>query len=112
MSKHLTSKENIALDLIFHYVGESRINRTSEEYAAIAAKLPPLKVLHGYINDVLASCAEADYTPFEISYFKAGDDHIWYEPFPKSLSMETVRNAEVKSGMRALRPKPSRRAKR
>jgi len=112
MSKHLTSKENIALDLIFHYVGESRFNRTPEEYAAIAAKLPPLKVLHDYINDFLGKCADSGYAPFEISYFRAGDDHIWYEPFPRSLSMETVRNAEVKSGMRALRPKPSRRAKR
>jgi len=67
MSKHLTSKENIALDLIFHCVGESRFNRTPEEYAAISAKLPPLKVLHGYINDFLGKCADAGYVPFEIS---------------------------------------------
>jgi hypothetical protein len=49
MSKFLTSKENLALDLIFYYVGESRYNRTTEEYEAVAAKLPPIKVLHGYV---------------------------------------------------------------
>jgi hypothetical protein len=110
MSKHPTSKENIALDLIFHCVGESRSNRTRDEYAAIAAKQPPQKVLHGNNNDYLANSADEGRVPFEISYFKAGDEHIWYEPFPKSLSIETVRNAEVKSGMRALRP--NRRSKR
>jgi len=105
MSKYLTSKENLALDLIFHSVGASRYNRTMEGYAAIAAELPQLKVLHGYINDLLKRCADAGYTPYEICYFQKRDRHIWYEEFPKSLSIETVRSAEVKSGMRALRPR-------
>ena len=105
MSKYLTSKEDLAVDLIFHCVGESRYNRTIEEYAAIAAKLPPLKVLHGYINDLLKKCADTGQAPYEICYFQKGDRHIWYQEFPKELSIETVRNAERKSGMRALRPR-------
>jgi hypothetical protein len=53
MSKFPTSRENIALDIAFDLMGESRINRTPEEYAEIAARLPPIKRLHGMINDRL-----------------------------------------------------------
>lgn len=53
MGKFLTMQEDLALSLIFEYVGESRYNRTIEEYEAIAANLPPIKVLHGYVNDRL-----------------------------------------------------------
>ena len=82
---------------IIHCVGESTYNRMTDEYAAIAAKLPPLTVLHGYINDLLKKCADTGQAPYE-----KGDRHIWYQEFPKELSIETVRNAERKSGMRAL----------
>ena len=100
MSKYPTSKENIALNLISERLGESFINRTPEEYAAIKAKLPPIKVLHGWVNDALKKYAAAGVAPYDISYFKAGDQHIWYEPFPKSLSIEIVRSALVKAGFR------------
>ena len=108
MSRYLTSKENLSLDMSFALVGETRANRTLEEYKAIAAKLPPLKVLHGLINDKLKELADAGHEPYQICYFKAGDRHIWYEPFPKSLSIKVIRSAEVKSGMRALRPRKYR----
>ena len=108
ISKHLTSQENLALNLIFGCLGESRFNRTPEEYEAIISKLPPLKVLHADINDRLKDWAEAGFAPYEICYFRAGDEHIWYESFPKSLSIETCRSALVKSGMRKKRPRRSR----
>lgn len=100
MSKYPTSKENIVLNLISDRLGESFINRTPEEYAAIKAKLPPIKVLHGWVNDALKEYAAAGVAPYGISYFKAGDQHIWYESFPKSLSIEIVRSALVKAGFR------------
>ena len=46
MSQFPTSKENIALDLIFETLGEYRINRTDSEYKEIAARLPKLEALH------------------------------------------------------------------
>ena len=46
--------------------------------------------------------AAAGYAPYEICYFKAGDRKIWFETFPTSLSIETVRQAWIKSGMRDL----------
>ena len=100
MSKYPTSKENLALNLIFDHRGQSRFNRTAEEYAAIISELPPIKVLHGWVNDALEECAAAGVAPYDISYFKAGDQHIWYEGFPKSLSIEIVRSALVKAGFR------------
>ena len=104
----LTSKESIALNLISDWLGESFINRTPEEYEAIKAKLPPVKVLGGVVNDALAIIAAAGAAPYEICYFKAGDKHIWYEPFPKRLSDEVVRSALVKAGFRTKQTRKSR----
>jgi hypothetical protein len=100
MNKYLTSKENVVLNLISGRLGESFINRTPTEYEAIKAKLPPIKVLEGWVNAALAEIAAAGAPPYEICYFKAGDKHIWYERFPKRLSIEVVRSALVKAGFR------------
>ena len=100
MSKFPTSKENIVLDLISNRLGESFINRTPEDYEAIKAKLPPIKVLHGWVNDGLKAIAAAGAAPYKICYFKVGDRHAWYEPYPTNLSIEVVRSALVNSGFR------------
>ena len=102
MNRFLTSKENIALDLIFDSFEERRINRTMEEYIAIATRAPKLSALHADVNHALEEMAIAGRVPFEICYFKAGDRKIWFETFPTSLSIETVRQAWIKSGMREL----------
>ncbi len=47
--------QDIALNLVFAVMGERRINRTQQEYASIAAKLPPLKKLVFKINELLVS---------------------------------------------------------
>lgn len=103
MNQFPTAAENIALDLIFHKMGEARGDRTQDEYDAIIANLPPIKVLHAYINDRLQEIADAGSAPFQICHFKAGDLYIRYEDFPKSVSIETVRSALVKIGMRQPR---------
>jgi hypothetical protein len=100
MNKFPTSRENLALDIAFELMGESRLNRTHDEYMAIAARLPPLKKLHGMINDRLAEMKKAGIAPYEICHFKAGDQYVRYEKFPTSLSLETVRSALTKIGMR------------
>jgi len=73
MSHSLTSKENIALNLIFEWLGESRINRTFDEYAEIASRLPKLEALHAHVNQRLREIAETGSAPYEICYFRAGD---------------------------------------
>jgi hypothetical protein len=103
MGHFLTSKEKLALDLIFEWLGESPVNRRFEEYVEIAARLPKLEALHAYINQRLREMAEAGYAPYQICYFKVGDGYVWYEPFPTSLSITTVRNALIKSGMAQLK---------
>lgn len=102
VAQFLTSKENLALSLIFESLGESRYNRSLDEYFAVAACAPKLSVLHQEVNDKLKSMADAGIAPYEICYFKSKDRFHWYEPFPQELSLETVRKAWVKSGMRAL----------
>ena len=100
-----TSAENIALDLIFHSMGEVRYNRTPDEYTAIIAKMPPIKELHARINERLQEIEDEATAPYLICHFKAGDGYIRYEEFPRSVSIETIRSALVKIGMR----KPRRR---
>ena len=102
MDRTMTSKESLALNLVFGSMGESPFNRTMDEYIAIAARAPKLAVLHADINRALGNMAAAGHAPYEISYFKAGDKKIWSEKFPTSLSIETVRQAWIKSGMREL----------
>lgn len=104
MSQFPTSKENIALDLIFESMGESRINRTYAEYMAIASRLPMLEPLRQDVNNRLSEMAVAGDAPYEICYFKAGDQgRHRYDKFPTSLSIETIRTALIKSGMKQPR---------
>jgi hypothetical protein len=100
MSPFLTPKEGIALDLVFACMGESRINRTLDEYASVAVRAPKLAALHAGINEYLRDMDAPLYRPFEILTFKKGGR--FYETFPTSLSIETIRRAWVKSGMREL----------
>lgn len=112
MSPFLTPREGIALDLIFACLGESRINRTFGEYAAIASRAPKLSALRRAINRYLRRMAASGYRPFEICTFKLGDRYYRHEKFPTSLSIETIRLAWVKSGMRELQKMHKRRTKR
>lgn len=100
MNKFPTSKENIALNIIFGLMGESRFDRTIQEYMEIATRLPPLKTLHHEVNKVLQEMSAAGYAPHDICHFKAGDEFIRFERFPTSMSSETIRSALTKSGMR------------
>jgi len=102
-----TPIEDIALNLIFAAMGEGRINRTYDEYMAIAARLPPLKVLTFKINKLLQELHKCDGCNGvglpELCRFKAGDEIITYEPYPKSISYQTVRTALEHLGMREPR---------
>jgi hypothetical protein len=103
MSPFLTSKENIVIDIAFGWLGECRINRSRDQYMDIASRIPKLAALHAIVNEKLQTMAEAGFAPFEICYFKGGDYGHWYEKFPESVSMETVRRAWLKSGMAELK---------
>jgi hypothetical protein len=98
-----TPIENVALNFAFEHVGESRYNRTTDEYIRIAAKLPPLKLLHYHINERLKKIHDSGSVPYQICRFRAGDKRIVYEDYPKSVSIEVLRAALIKSGMRMPR---------
>jgi hypothetical protein len=103
MSPFLTSKENIVVNLIYAWLGESRLSRTYDEYMKIASRFPKVAACHAYVNERLREMAEAGFAPYQICYFKTGDRYLWYEDFPTSLSMETVRTALLKMGARPNR---------
>ena len=107
MSKHPqfpTPIQEIALNLTFAVMGERRINRTYDEYMAIAARLPALKVMTSNINQFLLhinKCSGCNGVLLpELCQFKAGHRRIVYEPYPKRISYETVRAALELAGMR------------
>lgn len=117
--------QDIVLSLVFEAMGESQVNRTHQEYMDIAARLPPLKVLTHKVNERLREwheddariAASKDLPGFDIEKqckhrksrlpricrFRAGDERIVYEPFPKTISYETVRAALENAGMRQRR---------
>jgi hypothetical protein len=102
-----TPIQDIALNLIFRVMGERRCNRTREEYAAIAAKLPPLKVLVFKINEELAlmhsrSIRSGVRLP-QVCRFQAGDERWEWEDYPHKISHGTVRAALNVSGLRRPR---------
>jgi hypothetical protein len=104
-----TNIQDIALNLVFAVMGEQRINRTQQEYAAIAAKLPPLKKLVFEINELLASIhkhAALSGVPLpQICRFQAGDKRWEFEAYPRQVSIETLRLALLHSGLRHARTK-------
>ncbi len=102
MSPFLTSSENIALSLIFKALGFLRVDPTIDGYREVAARAPKLTALHADVNRMLKEMAASGDAPSEICRFKAGDRRWSYEPFPTSLSLEVVRSAWSKSGMRDL----------
>lgn len=112
-----TSAENIVLNLLFEWLGERRLNRTIDEYATIARRVPKAIAVHAYVNQRLREMSEVRRSPsepglcstavpsswpFQICYFKAGDRSIWFADFPTSISLETVRTALKKSGLLEL----------
>ena len=110
MSKHPQSPtpiQQIALNLTFAVMGERRINRTYDEYMAIAARLPALKVLTFKINQFLQhmnKCSGCNGVQLpELCRFKAGHCRIVYEAYPKRISYETIRAALELEGMRQLK---------
>jgi hypothetical protein len=99
-----TPVEDIALNLAFAVMGESRINRSFEEYLAIAARLPPLKVLTFEINELLGQLHKRYGAQLpQLCRFKAGDERITYEPYPSTISYQTVRTALTAAGLRQPR---------
>jgi len=105
----LTPIQNIAINLVFGVIDEHRINRTVQEYAAIEAKLPPLKILVHKVNEFLASkhkrSVDSGIPLPLLSRFKAGDERDILEEYPRKISYETVRKALEVFGMRAPRAK-------
>jgi hypothetical protein len=93
MDLNWTSKEDIALTLIFGFLGESRYDRTMAEYFEIEARLPKVEAALAFVNSHLGKIPKAGYAPYEICYCKKGDYDHSYEPFPTSLSKETIRKA-------------------
>jgi hypothetical protein len=103
MNPFLTSKENIVINLLFEWLNESRYNRSLKDYIVIALRVPKTLAVHAYVNQRLSEMAKAGHAPYQICYFKPHDRYPWFEDFPKSLSIETVRSALNKFGMSKLR---------
>ena len=95
MSPFLTSKENIAVNLIYQWLGECRTNRTYDEYMTIASRFPKLEACYAYVNQRLGEMAQRGIAPYGICYFKAGDRYPWHEEFPTSARTWCLSNTWV-----------------
>jgi hypothetical protein len=112
-----TPIQDIVLNLTFAVMGEKRsfevgvekrIKRTYDEYMAIAARLPPLKQLTFKVNQLLQQLHKCNdeckgFVLPQLCRFKGGDERVIYEPYPRRISYETVREALEVAGMRQPR---------
>jgi hypothetical protein len=104
----LTAIENLAINMVYMAMQESRYNRSPDEYAAIAARLPHLKELHYRVNECLRGYlmglkALGRGSP-EFCRFEAGHKRgPFFERYPNSISPETLRHALIAHGFRVSR---------
>jgi len=108
------SLEELSLKLIFEAIGESRYNRTPEEYEQLITRLDRigLKELHHLVNEKLAEYQRSGQPPWAaICRFQPGDRELRFDPFPTTISLQTIRNALNYSGFRKQKGVRSKRAK-
>jgi hypothetical protein len=99
----LTAVENLAINMVYRALRESRYNRTACEYAAIAERLPPLKVLHHQVNEALQTYLSSLAERPEFCRWESGHQRRVYETYPDEISQETLRRALVLHGFRVPR---------
>jgi hypothetical protein len=93
--------EELALDLLFEALGESRYNRSPEDYERLCALIPPLKQAHFLVNQELRKHHDkGTFRDTAICDFKAGDRVVTYRAYPKTISIETIRNGLIALGFR------------
>ena len=96
-----TAIQSFAMKVLYEALGIDPINRTAEEYQQIRAQIPKnLKVVHGKINDYLKAHAITDFSCAQFCRFRADDKIIRFENYPRSISIETVRQALIVYGWR------------
>jgi hypothetical protein len=78
-----TSSANIAINLIYEWMGESRINRCYDDYMAIAARFSRIEACVARVNQRLEELDRSGFAKrHEICHFRPGDKHIRYAPYP------------------------------
>src|SRR5262249_32737277 len=82
----------VAEAVVFEPVSGARFTENREKYREF-----------DQINDRLREIDAKGEAPYEINRFRAGDQYSKNEPFPVSVSLETVRNALTVAGMRKKR---------
>ena len=99
-----TPTHHIVINLLYEWLGESRFNRTWDDYVAIARRVPKIEALHAYVNQRLAEFKRSGNPPFDaICHFKRGEQGHWYKLFPTSISRQTVSEALKRSGLLELK---------
>jgi hypothetical protein len=100
----ITENQSLINSLLYRASGVKCSGR-GEEFATIAKLIAKgLKRVHGLINDELARCwRSGELESAQRCRFKADHRIIRYEAYPKSLSIETVRQALINYGWRMPR---------
>jgi hypothetical protein len=96
-----TAIQRFAMKVMYQALGIDPINRTMEEYEQIQSLIPTnLKVVHGIINDYLKDNAVTNFSCPQFCRFRAGDEFIRIEDYPRRISREVVREALIAHGWR------------
>lgn len=98
-----TPVQDIIISFIYEWLGESRVNRTMDEYREILSRFPTVEAAHVYVNQRLKEIEKSGAKMWPTYYGRPGRGYI--KPYPTSVSMETVRTAYIVHGVRELCPR-------
>jgi hypothetical protein len=102
MADQPTAIQSLAVSLLLNAMGEDPYNRTPEDYTEIKSRIPKnLKVVRHLVNERLARFATTEeFRRSRFCRFRAGDRVVREEPYPTSISVETIRQGLVLYGWR------------
>lgn len=93
--------QEFGVDLLLETFEEHRFNRSPKDYERLIALIPPLKQAYYLANRRLDELHKAGQLKERlICHFKAGDLKPRYEAYPKTISMETLRQGLATVGLR------------
>jgi len=100
MVKYPPPSEVIILSILHEIYNPTGKELSLREFIEIADKLPPLKVIHGQINDWLKKRPVETGINGTVLYLNAGDLQHRTAQYPRAVSLEAVRTALENSGFR------------
>ena len=105
MSGKFIPTQDLVISLVCKGLGESRYNRTAEDYAMVRERISemPLKQIDYLVNRHLEDESISGNPGWDICHFERGTPVPIFDRYPVRISIETIRKALIANGLRRSR---------